>query len=61
MKEIPEIKQLDSGWILIRFSRECFAQVPPKWIGKIPDEYIFYPEWNRERINEWASAERRRR
>ena len=50
------IKHFDSGWTLIRFSRECFAQIPTGWKGKIPDEYIFHPEWNRDRINEWMEA-----
>ena len=48
----PVKKYLDSGYILIWYSKECFAQIPTGWKGKIPDEYIFHPEWNRERINE---------
>ncbi len=50
----PVVKCLPSGWILIRFSHQCWAQVPPGWKGHIPDEYIFDPDSNRERINEWA-------
>lgn len=50
----PVVKCLLSGWTLIRFSKECFAQVPPGWKGEIPDEYIFHPEWNRDLINEWV-------
>jgi hypothetical protein len=49
----PIIKILLSGWTLIWFSRECFAQVPTGWKGELPDEYIFNPEWNRDRINRW--------
>ena len=48
----PVIKQLDSGYTLIWYSLECFAQIPPDWKGKIPDEFIFNSEWNRDRINE---------
>jgi len=48
----PSIKHLDSGYALIWYSKECFAQIPMGWEGKIPDEYIFNPAWNRERINE---------
>ncbi len=48
----PTIKTLPSGWILIRFSPQCWAQIPTGWVGHIPDEYIFDPEWNRDRINE---------
>ena len=51
---MPKITELSSGWILIKFSQECFAQIPKGWIGEIPDEYIFNPEWNRDRINKWA-------
>ena len=50
----PVVKCLSSGWTLIRFSKECFAQVPTGWKGEIPDEYIFHPDWNRDRINGWA-------
>ena len=52
----PIIKCFPSGWTLIRFSKECFAQVPTGWRGRIPDEYIFAPEWNRDRINEYMEA-----
>ena len=47
-----EIKNLDSGWILLKINKECWAQIPKEWVGPIPDEYIFHPDWNRERINE---------
>jgi len=52
-------KLLDSGWILLWISGTSryggWAQIPPGFIGeKIPDEYIFEPEWNRDRVNtEW--------
>ncbi len=49
----PIVKHLPSGWILIKFSNECFAQIADKGKGIIADEYIFNPEWNRERINNW--------
>lgn len=50
----PIIKYLPSGWTLIKFSNECFAQIPLGWKGEIiSDEYIFNPEWNRETINNW--------
>jgi hypothetical protein len=48
---IPIFKRLTSGWTLIKFSNECFAQIPAGNKGLIPDEYIFNPEWNREIIN----------
>ncbi len=50
----PIIKKLSSGWTLIWYSQECFAQIPSGYIGEIPDEYIFNPEWNKEKINRWA-------
>lgn len=53
----PTVKYLPSGWILIKFSNECFAQVPDGLKGIIADEYIFNPEWNRERINNWRIKE----
>jgi len=53
----PIVKCLPSGWTLIRFSKECFAQVPPGWKAGIPDEFIFNPEWNRDRINNWFLKE----
>ena len=52
------VKTLESGFVHIRVSPQCWAQVPPGWVGPIPDEYIFWPAWNRERMNE-ASAPRR--
>ena len=46
------IQKLDSGFIRISVSRECWAQIPPNMTGDtISDDYIFNPEWNRERIN----------
>jgi len=54
----PVVQRLSSGWTLIRFSKECFAQVPTGWKGEIPDCYIFHPDWNRDRINEWAGTEK---
>lgn len=45
---------LPSGWLHIRLSPECWAQLPPGFVGTIvPDEYIFHPGWNRERINKY--------
>lgn len=47
-------QRLSSGYTLIRLSDECFAQIPPCFVGDtIPDEYIFHPEWNRDTINEY--------
>ena len=47
------VKILPSGWLHIRLSGECWAQVPPGWADHIPDEYIFNPAWTRNRVNEW--------
>lgn len=44
---------LASGWRQIKINNECFAQVPPGFVGDtIPDEYIFHPDWCRESIND---------
>ena len=54
MNDKPTQKTLESGWTLVRWHRECFAQLPPNFSGgAIPDEYIFKPAWNRERVNRW--------
>jgi len=46
------IRKLNSGWFHIKMNNECWAQIPPGFIAPIiPDEYIFHPEWNRDRIN----------
>ena len=45
-------RRLESGYLYIRLSSMCFAQLPPGFCGDtVPDEFIFQPEWNRERIN----------
>lgn len=50
----PVIKLLESGYVHVRWSSECWAQFPPWFTGDtLPDEYIFNPEWNRERVNAW--------
>lgn len=47
-----DISRLDSGYTLIRFSSQCWAQIPEGFVGDtVPDEYIFQPEWNRKIIN----------
>lgn len=48
-----EVQLLDSGWSRLSVKgTNAWAQVPPGFCGcMIPDEYIFDPEWNRERIN----------
>ena len=54
MKKPKLIKRLDSGWIHIRFHRECFAQIPPNFNQDIiPDEFIFHPNSNREIVNDY--------
>ena len=52
---MPEVKKLSSGWLHIRVSSECWAQIPWSHTGPIPDEYIFQPSWNRDRINQFWS------
>lgn len=48
---------LESGYLYIWLNKYCFAQVPQGFVGdKIPDEYIFHAEWNRERINKYWKA-----
>ena len=38
----------------VRWSPECWAQYPEWFKGEtLPDEYIFNPAWNRERVNAW--------
>jgi hypothetical protein len=52
------IKLLATGWLHIRLSNECWAQVPQNWNGPIPDEYIFHADANRKRINDyWLGME----
>ena len=47
-------KTLPSSWRRIQLSETCWAQLPPSWIGEIiPDEFIFNPAWNRDKINLW--------
>ncbi len=47
------MKRLDSGWLRLSVcGTNAWAQVPPGFSGTtIPDEFIFDPEWNRDRIN----------
>lgn len=48
-----QIKNLSTGYTLLRISSECWAQYPSDFSGHaLPDEYIFNPSWNREIINE---------
>lgn len=57
----PAVKILPSGWTHIRFSRECFAQIPPGFNeDTIPDEYIFHSGWTRESVNNWWRLSRDR-
>ena len=53
---IARIKKSDSGYIYIRFNGEIWGQVPPGFdlwsADKIPDEYLFNPNWTRNRFNE---------
>ena len=52
---------LSSGYLRIELHAQCFAQLPPQFIGDtIPDEFIFQPEWNRGPINEYWSTRRPR-
>ena len=51
-----EQKLLESGWTLVRIEGTSFnggwAQIPPGFNGDvIPDDYIFHPDWNRDRVN----------
>ena len=53
MKE-PIIKKLESGYTHIRWNANCWAQIPPQFCESvIPDEYIFNPNWTRDKINRW--------
>jgi hypothetical protein len=46
-------KILSTGWLYVSFPGG-FAQIPPGFGGQsVPDEYIFQPDWNRERVNAW--------
>ena len=52
MLSLEHERVLPTGYLFIRLSRNCFAQIPPGFAGEtIPDEYIFQPEWTREKIN----------
>jgi hypothetical protein len=52
----PTQTRLSSGWLHVRFTQECFAQIPPGFDGEeIPDEFIFHADGNRKRINDWWS------
>lgn len=47
------VHKLCTGWLHVRFPGG-FAQVPPAFNEEqIPDEHIFHPEWNRDRVNLW--------
>ena len=44
---------LSTGWLHVACPGG-FAQLPPGFRGEsVPDEYIFQPAWNRERVNAW--------
>jgi len=46
-------KVLSTGYLHISFPGG-FAQLPQGFCAEtIPDEYIFDPDWNRERVNSW--------
>ena len=51
-------RKLPSGWLHIRLSPECWAQLPPNFPRgvPVPDEYIFHPAYNRARINDYWKA-----
>ena len=51
----PIIKELSSPYILIKWNRECWVQIPHglSHDEDIPDKYIFHPEWNRGTVNNW--------
>lgn len=45
---------LSSGWWSLHIGPRFVAQLPPGFAGeRIPDEYIFQPEWNRDMANAW--------
>jgi hypothetical protein len=47
------VYRLINGYLHVRFPGG-FAQIPPGYDEPtIPDEFIFAPEWNRERVNLW--------
>ena len=51
-----EQKLLESGWTRLRILDTNryggWAQIPPGFnADTIPDDYIFDPEWNRDRVN----------
>ena len=51
---MPEIIYLDSGYIKIHWTQQCWAQIPKDFNGDIiPDQYIFNPEWNSTKINDY--------
>lgn len=57
--KVPTVTRLASGFVLVRWSAECWAQIPAGFDGEvIPDEYIFAPLWNSERVNAWWRSHR---
>lgn len=56
----PTITRLSSGYTLIWFNAECWAQIPPgtSLNDPIDDKYIFHPSWNWRRINDWWRGQR---
>lgn len=51
MKKTITLQQLESGYMRIEVDR-AWCQIPRGFCGtEIPDEFIFQPEWNRNRIN----------
>ena len=60
MSDGPTVTRLPSGYTLIRWSRECLAQIPPGFAGEyIPDHMMTSAAWNRERVNRWWTQRRR--
>lgn len=55
----PFVRTLESGFLFVYWSRECWVQLPPNYNKLvIADEFIFHPEWNREKVHAWWQEHR---
>lgn len=50
----PMVRRLSSGYWHIRWSRECWAQVPCG--DTLRREHVFHPAWNWRRVSTWATS-----
>jgi len=47
----PHVTLLSTGYWHVRWSSECWAQIPRN--GELRREHVFHPDWNWDKVQEW--------